>query len=285
MWMGRSGMSKRVYAGFKEYVAKHAPEVVLEPVIELKDEAAALPVYKRFQAEKRGVVFLRSSGVKFLMKHPPQKPTFIGGCTNPAALGAMKDLNSPPANITGVTYYIPASRQIGTLKKAFPGVKSVALLVEAGHPSSGIDSKETRAACKENGILYHEYSCASTDDIVTAMKDVYDRKIDLVIIGNQALIFDNGELIAKNARRTPVASYAEKPIKDGFALCGLAADDNKLGKMMANSLIDVLLKGKKISDIPVQTDPNPRFTVNTRVMDKLGTTLPGNLLKYAKKIE
>lgn len=285
MWIGKSGMSLRVYEGFSEHMAKYAPEIKLEKHIELEDEAAALPVYNKFQSEKNGLVFLRSSGVKFLINHPPQKPTFIGGCNNPAALGAMKDLKTPPTNITGVTYYIPAERQINAFKKVFPKLKSIGLLVEKDHPSSLIDSRETAAACKEEGIEFHDFPCASKEDIISAVKAIYDKKLEAIVIGNQALIFDNGEFIAKNAADIPVLSYAEKPVNKGFALCGLVADDNKLGRMMADSVIQVLLKGSKAEEIPIQTDPGPKFTVNLTVMKKLGINISPALIKYAKTIE
>ncbi len=285
MWIGSSGMAKRVNKGLEDFLKQKAPGLDLEFKKELADEAAAIPVYERFQKEKDAVVFLRSNGVKFLVKHPPQKPAFVGGCTNPATLGAVKDLNAPGGNISGVTYYLPAKRQMAVMKKIFPQLKSVALLVQKGHPSAGIDTAETKEACQTEGIQYHEYFCTGDEDILSAVTGAKEKKADVIIIGNQALIIDSASIIAANAGNIPIFSYAEKPIKKKSALCGLVPDDEKLGRILADSLLKVVREGEKIGEIPIRTDPKPRFVVNMQMLKKLGITIPEAVMKFAKKIE
>jgi len=79
------------------------------------------------------------------------------------------------------------------------------------------------------------------------------------------------------ASKTPVVSYSEKPITKGGSICGLAPDDAKLGAMLAQSLIDVLKNGKKVSEVPVKTDPEPKFLVNEKILKKFGLTIPDEL--------
>ena len=110
-------------------------------------------------------------------------------------------------------------------------------------------------------------------------------KVDIIIIGDQALIIHNASVVAEAAGKTPVVSYPEEPIKAKHALCGFVPSDEKLGRILADSLISVILEGKKVSEVPVKTDPEPRLVVNMQVMRKLGVTIPDDLMKNAEKIE
>lgn len=285
MWFGKSGMAKRVTKGFDDYMKKTAPDIAIEYVKELADKDAAMKVYKRFQEEKDALVFLRSNGAKLMGKTPPKKPAFIGGCSHPVVLGITDSLEKPSKNATGVTYYLAAERQIKVFKKVFPNLQSVGLIVEKGHPSAQVDNSETTAASKKEGIKFYVRECAAAGEIPDAVKALVEKKADIIIIGNQALIIDNAAMVAKNAGSVPVVSYAEKPIKKGSALCGLVPDDEKLGRMLADSLIQVIKDGKKVKDIPIKTDPAPKFVINIPMMKKMGVKIPGHLLKYAKKIQ
>ncbi|MCP4686465.1 MAG: hypothetical protein GY859_00340, partial [Desulfobacterales bacterium] len=83
---------------------------------------------------------------------------------------------------------------------------------------------------------------------------------------------------------TPVFSYSSKPVKDG-ALGGFVADDGALGYMLAQTVVDVLIKGKAIKDAPVKVDPDPKFYVNAKSAEALGVEIPYEILEAAELIE
>jgi putative ABC transport system substrate-binding protein len=237
----------------------------------------------RFQKEKAGMVIFRSTGAEALIKNPPTIPTFIGACNNPAKVGVVKNMKAPEGKITGVSYYVPGKIHLELMKTILPTMKSVMLLMEKGHPSAPIENEETKAASTVLGITYHGKMCSSVDEILTAVKENKD-KVSAFIIGTQALVFDNTPKIIDAAGKTPVFAYSEKPIKTG-ALGGYVADDELLGKMLAQSVIDVLVKGKAIKDVPIKFDPQPVFYLNGNTYKKLGLQIPPNILSAAKIIQ
>ena len=121
MWMGESGLAKDVSRGFLQQIKSKAPEIDMEFKIELPGVEAAEPIYRKWQKEKDGVVFLRSSGARYMGKNPPQIPGFIGGCSHPTLLGAVYNLEAPEGMITGVTYYLDARKKIAVFQRLFPG--------------------------------------------------------------------------------------------------------------------------------------------------------------------
>lgn len=278
LWYKKSGMAQRVLKGFVERLREVAPDLPVEVKMDLPDADAAAPHYERFQKEKSAIVFLRSDGAKYLAAHPPAVPAFIGAANNPVALGVVPSLEAPGGMISGVTYYVPVARQFELYRQLWPELSSVGLLVMEGHPSSAVEQAETRAVCEELGIDYREAVCASKKDLAQAIKGLTGAApVDLLIMGNQNLLIDNGALVAALARSIPVMSYSEKPVAQKHAAGGLVVNDHKLGRLLADSVHQVVVEGAEVGTVPVKTDPAPRILLAKGRIEALGLTVPDGL--------
>jgi putative ABC transport system substrate-binding protein len=284
LWFGKSGMAENVLRGFVARMRETAPDVKLEIKTNLPDLTAAEPIFEGWQTSKQGVVFLRSDGAKYLIAHPPKIPTFLGACNNPAELGVIKDLAKPEGNITGVTYSISIEKQISTFLSIVPTAKSLGLLLEKGHASASIESTGAKTAAEKLGLSLTISECSSKEELAQSVSDLTG-KVDILILGNQALLIDNGALVASLAKKIPVMSFTEKPVLTKSALCGLVADDVKLGGLLADQVIAVVVKGTPIKDVPVKFDDAPRFLWNKAKATELGIALPESLAAGAKIIE
>ena len=67
---------------------------------------------------------------------------------------------------------------------------------------------------------------------------------------------------------------------DPGPLGGLVPDDEKLGAMLAESVCEVL-GGRSVAEVPVKTDPEPRFLIDRRRMVALGIELSPELQAMA----
>ena len=126
------------------------------------------------------------------------------------------------------------------------------------------------------------FSESSLETLATVKQ--YRGKVSVIILGNQALIFDDAQNIVAAADETPVLSYSSKPVKVG-ALGGFVANDTKLGHMLAYSVADVLTRGKKIKTVPVKVDPDPKFYVNANTALRLQIEIPFHIVEAATVIE
>ncbi|MFZ5951605.1 MAG: ABC transporter substrate-binding protein [Candidatus Rifleibacteriota bacterium] len=281
LWYEKSGMAKRVLAGFMEVFKAKAPDVELEIQINLKDEEEAKPIYEKFQASKDAILFLRSAGTTFMKKYPTKIPAFIGASNDPVILGVITDNNKPDNNITGVSYYIKADKKIEIFKKVFPEMKSVGLIVEGKHPSAAVDEAETKAACEAMGLAFEIAKTADKGEVLKSAKELAG-KVNLIILGNQTLVSDNSKDVASVIGNIPMVSYMEKPVESGDAVCALAADDEKLGRMLAESVYEVVINGKKVEEVPVKFDSEPKFLLSEKAMKKWNVNVPEDLKKDAK---
>ena len=207
-----------------------------------------------------------------------------GAVTTPLELGTIKNLNAPEGKITGVTYFIPYEKRFEIIRSLFPNTKRIGLLVEKGHASTPIEQQGTREQCDRLGITYNEVVASNLKELLDGTRQLSGR-VDLFIISSTRLVMDNivNLLPVLNPAKIPTFSFAEEPVKAG-AVAGVAADDAKLGKFLAESVVDVVVKGKPVSQVPVKTDPDPRISINETMMNSLGLKFPDAVLKKAELV-
>lgn len=270
-WQGQASMPARVLVGIQKALSEGAPQIQLDIRSELKDESALAAVVTEFENSKDAMVILRSSGAVLLSQRQLKIPTFVGAINNPKELGVATSLKKPQANVTGVTYYIPAQLKLETFQQVYPPMREHLLLVEKNHPSSSIDAKETAAVAPTLGLIGRSIYCRSLEEALMEVQEA-DRDV-VIILGSQALLIDNTAAIVEAAGNRPVFSYSEKPVESG-ALAGLVADDEKLGSMLAMMIIEVLVNEKPIADMPIQTDPEPRLRLNPKAIEQFKERIP-----------
>ncbi len=280
IWDTKSAMVNELMMGFLATMRNLAPDLKVTMYRERANMEEAKKVFQKCEGEVDGIVFLRSSGAEYLASVTPKVPCFIGACNNPVELGVIKNLSAPEGKVTGVTYFIPYNERFNIVRRLFPNVKSVALLVEKGHPSGPIEQAGTSAECKRLGITYKEVVASNLKELLDQTRNL--GPVDLIILTNTRLVMDNvtSLLTITNPNKIPIFSYADKPVKSG-AMAGIAADDLKLGGLLAESVVDVIVKNKQISQTPVKLDPQPKLTINEGMMKSLGFNFPETILKEA----
>ncbi len=282
-WQGKSGMAKRVFQGIRDVMETNAPEISIELQKAIPSKQIFHEVVTRFQKEKTAMVLLRSSSVAYLKDNSVSIPTFIGGCNDPVELGLIANKDAPAGLITGVTYAVSYEKQFELFKRLLPHLRSILLLTEKGHPGAMLDRKGTKAACEKYGFTYNEAICSSIEEAIKAV-NFYSKSADAVIIGTQALLFDNALDIIVAAKQTPVLAYTKRPVYDG-ALGALSADDVKLGRMLAKSIIDVVINRKPVRTVPIKYDQHPKLFINIDVIRKEGRQVPFDILYDAEIVE
>lgn len=189
---------------------------------------------------------------------------------------------APEGNVTGVTYYLPRKIQWEIFRAILPKADAIYLLLEKGHPSSMVDLKETRAICGELGIGFQYKICENLGQAIDVIEHQRD-KVSAFVLGTQALYIDNTDKLVARFPNEIFLSYSGKQVENG-ALGGFVADDYILGRKLAISMIDVLVKGKPFNQVPVKFDNRPKFLINVAAAERLNVEIPFEILRAATLI-
>ena len=282
-WVGKSGMAKRVLTGFESRMAMIAPDWTIEVKGELADTSALSASYADFAGRYGGTVVLRSNGAKWLAANQPDRPTFIGAANHPPSLGVIKTVEKPEGNVTGVTYYLNPL----TVLETFTAVKELdtALFIhQEGHPGSVIDKQGYEPACEDMFMSCTFVTVSDSSGVSQAIAD--NPGFDGIIIGNQAPLFDDPHDFDKAlmaAGKIPILGLNRNVPKLG-GLAALAADDRKLGAMLADKVVAVLRDGATIADTPVGTDEIPTLILNRTTQKRLELSIPRQMVEAAEII-
>lgn len=278
-WVGGSTEANLYYQNFTRALKKIAPQIKVEVRKNLPSYIALRNQVRIWEKQKQGVVLIRSRTARWLLLAKTTLPTFLGLVNNPSFLGIIKNIKAPEGNVTGATYYVPVAKQFALFKQILPNMKSVLLLHQTDHPSTVIDSALTAKVCSGMGIKLYEADAITSDDLVAAINK-YQGKVSAIIIGNHALGIHATTKIVKAAGKTPVFSYLLRPIMHGV-LAGLSAHVGRTSAELAQSVVDVLVRGKAIKDVPVKMDKNPQVYINVATAKRLGIEIPSELLDKA----
>jgi putative ABC transport system substrate-binding protein len=284
-WQGKAAQTDQVFKGMTEELAIVAPDIKLEVQKELPKVDDVKAAVAAFEKTKKAVVILRSSGIDILKTTKLSIPAFFGACDSPVEMGLITSYESTGGNFTGVTYALPYEDRLDAFASVVGKITAVHLIVEKGHASSPAAIAGTKKACEGKSITFTYTEAATPDEAIAAAKAV-EGKVTCVILGAQSLLTDGDTAgkIQAALSKTPVVAYADKSIKAG-ALCGLVADNEKLGRELGDSIKAVVMDGKKPSAVAVVTDLKPKLYINSTVAEKLGIKVPFDVLRTAKLVK
>lgn len=282
-WEGKSSNADRINTAMLARLKEAAPQIETEVKASLEGGKAALkPVVDEFEKSKKALVILRTSGAIFLGERKSALPGFVGATNDPVILGVVKNGQAPEGNITGVTYALEYEQMVGTFQSILPNLKQAVIILDEAHKGTPLDQAGTEAACKTAKIALTVTKVKTKEDALAAAKAA-DTSGAAIILPVQALMTDNAKEIVASVK-VPVLSYSENPVKLG-ALAGVVSDDTKMGRVLADQIIAVLVEKKTVSQIPIGRDTKPQLFLNAKTAERLGLTIAPEVLQAANIIE
>jgi putative ABC transport system substrate-binding protein len=216
-------------------------------------------------------------------------PIVITGVGDPVTNGIVKSLARPEGNITGVTnlYLSIGGRWLQLLKEAAPEVERVGLVYNArvlpNDTSYGyfptIDEAAGALAVQAIRIGYHD-----AVDLVHAIDEFATRPNGGLIVIPPAPIAANREVVRRLAaqHRLP-AIYHNKEYAAEGGLMAYGSDPVDQYRR-ASSFVDRILRGAKVSELPVEFPTKFELTINLKTAKAIGLTIPEGFLTRADEL-
>jgi putative tryptophan/tyrosine transport system substrate-binding protein len=232
------------------------------------------------------IVTPNTSTVIALMKEAPTIPVVIAQMGDPVTLGFAGSVAHPDRNVTGFTDFEPAmaTKWLELLREVAPLVKRLVILMEP--ESSDFYIRALKPAASSLGVELKELR------VITGGDAELERTIAaFAVTPNGGLIITPGAVIA--ARRAMIRDLAARyrlPAIYGFryyavegGLMSYGPDVLDLYRRSA-SYVDRILRGAKVSELPIQYPTKFELVVNLKSAKALGLTIPEAFLLLADEL-
>jgi ABC-type uncharacterized transport system substrate-binding protein len=197
---------------------------------------------------------------------------------DPVGSGFVESLARPGGNVTGFTNFD------SSMGGKWVQLLQVAVLLQAGNPTAPAFLKTIEAAAPLFGIQVSAAIQSNGPGIDLAISSFANEPNGgLIAVPSALLILHRDQVIAlAQQRRLPaIYPYSEFAAAGGLMSYGI---DRKVLYEQAASYVDRILKGQKLSDLPVQTPTKFEFVVNLKTAKALGLKISDSFLLAANEI-
>ena len=210
-----------------------------------------------------------------------------GGGVDPVAAGFVKSLARPGGNVTGITNITGelGGKRLELLKEAVPKIARVAVLHDAGNPTTGPEMKENLpVAARALKLTIQPWEVRSADDFEKVFAAMGKRRPDGLYVSTGAILNSNQTRIvgfALKSRLPSVYGRIEYVAEGGLMYYGANIIDSY---RQVAWYIDKILKGVKPADLPVQQPLKFELVINLKTAKQIGLTIPQWTLMKATKV-
>ena len=210
-----------------------------------------------------------------------------GGGADPVKAGFVKSLARPGGNVTGLTNLVLelGGKRLELLKEVVPKLARVAVLHDAGSPSTGPELKETLpAVARALRFTIRPWEVRSIDDFDKVFAAMAKQVPDGLYVSTGAFLNSNRERIisfASKSRLPSVYGRREYVTEGGLIYYGANLADSY---RRVAYYVDKILKGAKPADLPVEQPSKFELVVNLKAAKHIGLTIPPNVLARAGRV-
>jgi putative tryptophan/tyrosine transport system substrate-binding protein len=217
-------------------------------------------------------------------------PIVFVSVSDPIGSGFVESFSRPGGNSTGFTNFEATigGKWVELLKELAPTVTRVAMLYNPDTASAGaIGGVYLRSAEAAAGSLRIQFIVSAATDAAEIDRVFASLASEpggaVVVMPNVFTAVHRERIVALAAKYRLPATYPFRYFVSSGGLVSYGADLTDLFKRAA-SYVDMILKGARPSDLPVQAPTKFELVINLRTAKQLGITVPQTLLALADEV-
>jgi putative tryptophan/tyrosine transport system substrate-binding protein len=212
-----------------------------------------------------------------------QIPIIFSSVTDPVDARIVSNLKNHKERITGVSDFVPPTREFMTFKKILPGLKRLGIIYNPGEPNSVSLVKEMQKEASVQGIQLQIASANNSAAVVDATSSLID-KVDAIFINNDNTALSAFDAIVKVATNNHIPVFvSDTDMIERGALAAFGPNQYQIGREVGKIIIKVL-NGENPESIHVQFPKEVELYLNLKVAKGLNILIPAEIQKEATKI-
>ena len=211
-----------------------------------------------------------------------QIPIVFASVEDPVGLGLVQSFAHPGANITGVTSLTLelGPKRLEVFHDLIPGLKRVLFPYDANHTPSVAMMKAYRDAARRLGIMLVAKPVQTEAEAQATLAQACKGKVNGILQPPSVSLNIPGFILG--TRCIPTMFSGIFFVENG-GLASYGPSPNESGRQAAR-LVDKIFKGANPADIPVEVNSKIEFAINLKTAEKLGLTIPPEVLYRADQV-
>jgi putative ABC transport system substrate-binding protein len=204
---------------------------------------------------------------------------------DPIGTGLVASLARPGGNVTGLSNQGSdlATKRLEIVRDVFPGLRRLAVMVNAGYSGGVTEGAEIDTAASALGLEIVPLPVKRPEDIASAFEGLKDRAQALYVIGDALLQMNRLRINTfALANRLPTM-LPQREFVEAAGLMSYGANFPDLNRRAAE-FVDKILRGTKPADLPVEQPTKFDLIINLIVAKALGVEVPPTVLARADEV-
>lgn len=210
-------------------------------------------------------------------------PVVYTAVNNPVTASLADKEGNNAGNITGTSDKLPVEKQLQKIRKLLSDAKKIGILYTTSEVNSVATIEDYKAKVKEYGFELVVKGVSTTADIPLATDDLISQVDCITNITDNTVVNSLPTILNKAfAKNIPVFGSEIEQVKLG-CLAAEGLDYIELGKRTGKMAARILKGEENIEEMKFETITDSKFYVNTKAAEKLGITIPEELLAEAEE--
>jgi putative ABC transport system substrate-binding protein len=213
-------------------------------------------------------------------------PIVFGVPDDPVRLGLVTSLARPGGNLTGINFFVGelAAKRLELLRTLVPGAVRVAVLVNPDDPITAAVLKDIEASASAMGLHIQVFNAGTSREINAVFATFKRERPDALFIGPDPFFTSRRTQLTHLASRHALpTTYSVRDFVEAGGLMSYGTNVADAWRQVGD-YAGRILKGTKLSDLPVVQASKFELTINAETARMLDLTMPPSLLATADEV-
>ena len=191
---------------------------------------------------------------------------------------------APGYNISGTTDMNPIKAQIELITRLVPAAQTIGLIYTSSEVNSQLQARDAKAVIEGLDLAWKEITVNNSNDVQQAVQAIV-QECDALYIPTDNTLASAMPLVyeAAVAASVPVVAGDGNMVMQGGNFT-LGIDYEQLGYQTGLMAVQVLREGADVSRMPIESQSQYQYYINSTANEAMGIEIPEDLLPYAREM-
>ena len=272
--------------GLKERGYEEGKNLTIDRQNAQADQSNLQNIAQRFVSDKVDLICAIATPAAQSVANATRDIPIVGTAITDYVSAKLAQSNAVPGgNVTGTSDLNPIKQQIDLLMKIYPNAKTIGTIYSSSEINSEIQIKTMTEYAQSKGLTVRAATVSTVNDIQQAAQslvgdvDVFYEPTDNVISSSIPTLVSVTDAAGKGV------ICAAAFMVTGGCLATYGIDYYKLGVQTGEMAADILEGKSKPANMPIETARDLTLVISKSGIEKLGLTIPEDVLKDATLVD